>query len=106
MNVLNWLNDFLIGAYVRISDAINPANGLPMIGGEGGVDVAGNPYGTDRSSMLDDHRGMSSNTLMDDDWGLRSDFSSQDMFHHDNFINHHSHFDHDSFSGGSGHDGF
>lgn len=28
---------------------INPANGLPMIGGCGGVDVSGNPYGTDWS---------------------------------------------------------
>lgn len=26
---------------------VNPANGLPMIGGMGGVDVEGNPYGTD-----------------------------------------------------------
>lgn len=25
----------------------NPATGLPMMGGCGGVDVAGNPYGTD-----------------------------------------------------------
>ncbi|WP_044413445.1 hypothetical protein [Thiomicrospira microaerophila] len=29
---------------------INPANGLPMIGGMGGVDVAGNPYGIDSSA--------------------------------------------------------
>lgn len=28
-------------------DAINPANGLPMVGGIGGLDVAGNPYGFD-----------------------------------------------------------
>lgn len=26
---------------------INPASGLPMIGGIAGVDVAGNPYGFD-----------------------------------------------------------
>lgn len=30
-------------------NAINPANGLPMVGGEGGVDVEGNPFGTDFS---------------------------------------------------------
>lgn len=30
---------------------INPATGLPMTGGIGGVDMAGNPYGVD----LDDH---------------------------------------------------
>jgi len=30
--------------------AINPANGLPMVGGiAGGLDVEGNPYGTDSS---------------------------------------------------------
>ena len=28
---------------------INPANGLPMVGGEGGVDIEGNPFGTDFS---------------------------------------------------------
>jgi hypothetical protein len=28
---------------------INPANGLPMVGGCGGVDIEGNPYGTDSS---------------------------------------------------------
>jgi hypothetical protein len=35
---------------------INPATGLPMIGdGCGGVDVAGNPYGTDLdSSAMED----------------------------------------------------
>ena len=26
---------------------INPATGLPMVGGCGGVDVGGNPFGTD-----------------------------------------------------------
>jgi hypothetical protein len=31
------------------SIAINPASGLPMVGGEGGVDVSGNPYGVDDS---------------------------------------------------------
>jgi len=30
--------------------AINPATGLPMVGGCGGVDVAGNPFGVDLSS--------------------------------------------------------
>ncbi len=28
---------------------VNPATGLPMIGGTGGVDVEGNPYGFDLS---------------------------------------------------------
>ena len=30
-------------------DAINPANGLPMIGGIAGIDIDGNPYGMDWS---------------------------------------------------------
>lgn len=44
--------------------AINPVNGLPMVGGEGGVDVEGNPFGTDFShdtisSSFDDSFGSS-----------------------------------------------
>jgi hypothetical protein len=31
--------------------AVNPANGLPMIGGTCGVDIEGNPCGTDMHSM-------------------------------------------------------
>jgi hypothetical protein len=42
----------------NISDSIpqtviNPANGLPMMGDEGGIDVAGNTYGTDH--VFSDH---------------------------------------------------
>ena len=29
---------------------INPASGLPMVGGCGGLDVAGNPYGMNQDS--------------------------------------------------------
>jgi len=29
--------------------AVNPANGLPMVGGTGGVGIEGNPYGFDFS---------------------------------------------------------
>lgn len=36
----DWMNETVI----------NPATGLPMINGIGGVDVAGNPYGTDLSN--------------------------------------------------------
>ena len=32
--------------------AINPANGLPMVGDEGGVDVMGNPYGCSSDDWL------------------------------------------------------
>ena len=43
---------------------INPATGLPMVGGCGGVDVAGNPYGAD---------------LHDDTWSPMSDSLSDDI---------------------------
>lgn len=33
---------------------INPATGLPMVGGTGSVDVAGNPFGSDLSHHHDD----------------------------------------------------
>lgn len=42
---------------------INPATGLPMIGGMGGVDTSGNPFG---SGTLDDSFGSS---LHDDSFG-------------------------------------
>lgn len=32
-----------------VGNEINPASGLPMIGGMGGVDVEGNPFGMDLS---------------------------------------------------------
>ena len=44
-----------VGDSSSISDdslSVNPANGLPMIGGTGGVDIEGNPFGTD---FLHDH---------------------------------------------------
>jgi len=34
--------------------SINPANGLPMVGGSGGVDVEGNLFGMDSHSSMDD----------------------------------------------------
>lgn len=45
-------NDHLFGA--NDLTVINPANGLPMTGGIGGVDVAGNPYGFDAGSIHHD----------------------------------------------------
>jgi hypothetical protein len=65
MGLFNWLSSFLSDdassiKYDAFEDdsftsqdssldahAINPANGLPMTGGLGGVDIEGNPYGTD-----------------------------------------------------------
>jgi hypothetical protein len=43
---------------------INPATGLPMVGGCGGVDVEGNPFGTDlhNESWSDMSSGLSDDT--------------------------------------------
>lgn len=62
---------------------INPASGLPMIGDDcGGIDVAGNPFGTDLSDFsgsVDDTSShstdsdWSSSTSFNDDWCSSSD---------------------------------
>lgn len=46
---------------------INPANGLPMTGGIGGIDVAGNPYGFDSSFTHHDMFSSDSASMFDDD---------------------------------------
>lgn len=61
--------------------AVNPANGLPMIDGTCGVDVEGNPFGTDfshdsmTSSGFDDSFSSSS---MDDSWSSSADSGFSD----------------------------
>lgn len=55
MGFLSWLSnlfdDFFDTDLNNVSNmdqhTLNPATGLPMMGGTGGVDVGGNPYGTD-----------------------------------------------------------
>ena len=42
----------------------NPATGLPMLGGCGGFDIAGNSYGFDMGSSLFDH----DSSTFDDTW--------------------------------------
>ena len=59
---------------VTDESVINPANGLPMVGGVGGVDVEGNPYGTDFTADNSCH----STTDMFDS-GI-ADYSSNDSF--------------------------
>ena len=44
---------------------INPATGLPMISGSGGVDVQGNPFGVDLHSH---HTIETTNTTIDHSW--------------------------------------
>ena len=68
--------------------SINPANGLPMVGGIGGVDVAGNSFGTDSHNdfdatcghfnSLDDHLEMH-------DFGCTADTFNDPCSMHDPF---------------------
>lgn len=53
---------------------INPANGLPMIGGSAGVDIEGNPYGLDSAH---DHMGSSA---FDDSWSSGTSSSFDDTW--------------------------
>jgi hypothetical protein len=55
---------------------INPATGLPMIGGFGGVDVAGNLYGTDHSDLSSSHDFGSSSGDSSCSFSSSSDFDS------------------------------
>lgn len=56
---------------------INPANGLPMLGGCVGVDIEGNPFGTDlwhnnmgasNEMEMSDYTSCSDTTPQQDDW--------------------------------------
>jgi len=56
MKFFNWLFDLFdspitTSPYVSIQEItnINPATGLPMVGGGGGLDILGNPFGINRS---------------------------------------------------------
>ncbi len=75
MSIFNWLTDMFSTGSDSPSMAdddfsVNPANGLPMIGGSGGVDIEGNPFGADfshdhmTSSSVDDS--CSSSSIFDD----------------------------------------
>lgn len=80
MGLFGWISGMFSGGEAAVathevhgdlSNAdINPASGLPMVDGPGGVDVAGNLYGSDAASEA-----MSS---IDDSF-------SHDSFSHDSF---------------------
>ncbi len=76
MALWNWLTG-LFDHCGGIADAsssyhteINPATGLPMVGGIGGIDVSGKPFGTnhDHWPSHDCCRGHSSHGGGFDDW--------------------------------------
>lgn len=58
--------------------AVNPANGMPMIGGIGGVDITGNLWG--QSDTFDDHGHYSSVDHSADSFGTNSIVDSGSMF--------------------------
>lgn len=74
------------GQMFEDSPGINPATGLPMIS-SGGVDVAGNPYGTDlsndqfSSSSIDYCESGSSSSSHDDFWSSSGSSSSLDSWY-------------------------
>jgi hypothetical protein len=75
MSFFNWFRE-RVGSILGSDNQpeptrINPATGLPMIGGIGGTDVQGNPYGTD----LHDHHHHSS---PHDSWSSSPSSSDQD----------------------------
>lgn len=79
-------------------NAINPANGLPMIGGIVGVDVEGNPFGLDSSDSFDN------TSLFDDSISSLSDDSMNNSLFDDSTnscFDDSSLFDDDSFGSGS-----
>ncbi|MGF1748476.1 hypothetical protein [Vibrio cionasavignyae] len=79
-------------------NAINPATGLPMVGGFGGVDVEGNPFGTDSSDSFDN------TSVFDDSFSSLSDDSMTISLFDDNTsscFDDSSLFDDDSFGCGS-----
>lgn len=85
-SLLSSSNTDLIGANTFDDFAVNPANGLPMVGGMGGVDVEGNPFGTDFSSdnmalsSFDDGFSSSSGSSFDDTWSSGSGSGSGSGF--------------------------
>lgn len=60
---------------------VNPATGLPMIDGGGGLDVEGNPFGADLH-QLDDSWSTSSAAFSDDSW-MSTSGSWDDPFSND-----------------------
>jgi hypothetical protein len=66
---MSWWNDLFgfFGSSSTTDDscAVNPANGLPMVGGCAGLDIEGNPYGCD----LRAHGDLLHSCPGDDTWG-------------------------------------
>lgn len=80
---------------------INPASGLPMMDGIAGLDIAGNPWGTDFSnSSLTGHGFMDDHALSSHDTFASID----DSFSHSSSVDDSFNSSHDTFSSGGGFD--
>ena len=64
MSLWSWFSDFCSN-HSNDESSNNPANGLSMIGGSGGVDAEGNAYGLDSSH---DHSESIGSMGHDDHW--------------------------------------
>jgi hypothetical protein len=84
MSIFNWFSNLFVSAEaptftqyvepINPENIINPANGLPMIGGMEGIDIEGNLFGTD---ALHGQHGFSESQ---DDWLHSSHSSFDDSF--------------------------
>lgn len=74
------------------SAIVNPAGGLPMVGGIGGLDIAGNPFDVDLSHH-DEPIGCDHSSMFNDDgYGSGFDFSAS-MFEDNTMVDAGSMFD-------------
>lgn len=87
MNLFTWLSNHFFSDTKEIGNLnqhqvspnvdINPASGLPMVDGIGGIDIAGNSYGFNDSHNENDTHEF--NSLAYDDSSFDNDFSSCDI---------------------------
>jgi len=72
MGLFSWFGSWFSDGLDHSETEINPASGLPMVGGTGGVDIEGNPYGMDNhDDAFDSTISDSFNDAFDssfDDW--------------------------------------
>ena len=59
---------------------VNPASGLPMVGGMGGLDAEGNPYGVDNHDHFIDNNHDSCTSFTNDDFSSGCDFDTSSSF--------------------------
>lgn len=90
MGIFNWLSNTIFSSTSESADTstdfpdsssinINPASGLPMVGDSGGIDVAGNIYGSNDTALTcenDFHQVDSSAIDFSNDFGCSFDIGT------------------------------